>query len=80
MPELVPVGDMGPKTHIFIRIIAVKTFFTFFYILVTFFAFLTFFIFQTFFISKNVGEVQSGRQINNKHFQNNSSEIQWIHK
>jgi len=39
------------------------------------FTFLTFFIFQTFFILKNVGKVQSGKQINEKHFQNNSNEI-----
>ena len=39
-----------------------------------------FFIFQMFFIfKKNVGTVQSGKQINKKHFQNNSNEIQWIH-
>ena len=81
MPELVQVGDMGPKTHIFIKIIAVKTFFTFFYILVTFFAFFNVFYFSNVFLfQKNVGKVQSGKQINNKHFQNNSSEIQWIHK
>jgi len=43
--------------------------------------FLTFyFIFQAFFILKNVGKVQSGKQINKKHFQNNSNEIQWVHK
>jgi len=41
-----------------------------------FLTFLTFFlIFQTFFIFKNVGKVQSGKQINKKHFQNNSNEI-----
>jgi len=32
--------------------------------------FLTFFLFL-----KNVGKVQSGKQINKKHFQNNSNEI-----
>ena len=38
--------------------------------------FLTFFIFQTFlFLNKNVGKVHSGLQINKKHFQNNSNEI-----
>jgi len=37
--------------------------------------FYVFFIFQTFFIQKNVGKVQSGKQINKKHFQNNSNEI-----
>jgi len=34
-----------------------------------------FFILQTFFILKNVGKVQNGKQINKKHFQNNSNEI-----
>jgi len=34
-----------------------------------------FLIFQTFFILKNVGKLQSGKQINKKHFQNNSNEI-----
>jgi len=39
-----------------------------------FLRFLTFFvIFQTFL--KNVGKVQSKKQINKKHFQNNSNEI-----
>jgi len=40
----------------------------------------TFFIFQTFFILKNVGKVQSGKQINKKHFENDNNGIQWIHK
>ena len=52
--------------------IDVKNVFYVFFILVTFF---TFFIFQTFSILKNVGKVQSGKQINKKHFQNNSNEI-----
>jgi len=35
-----------------------------------------FFLFsERFFIFKNVGKVQSGKQINKKHFQNNSNEI-----
>jgi len=39
-----------------------------------FFTFLTLFIFQTFFILKNVGKVQSGKQINKiKHFQNKAT-------
>jgi len=80
MPELVPVGDMGPKTHIFIKIIAVKTFLRFLYFGHVFAFFNVFLFFKRFFISKNVVKVQSGKQINNKHFQNNSSEIQWIHK
>jgi len=33
-----------------------------------------------FFYLKNVGKVQSGKQINKKHFQNNSNEIQWVRK
>jgi len=44
----------------------VKTFLRFF-ILVTFFTFFTFFLL--------FGKVQSGKQINKKHFQNNSNEI-----
>ena len=32
MPELVPVGDMGPKTHIFIKIIDVKDVFKRFFL------------------------------------------------
>jgi len=52
-----------------------KNTFVTFAILVTFFTFFNvFFIFQTFFL-KNVGKVQSGKQINKKHFQNNSNEI-----
>jgi len=52
-----------------------KVFFAFFYFGHVF-TFLTFFIFQTFFLFlKNVGKVQSGKQINKKHFQNNSNEI-----
>ena len=35
----------------------------------------TFFLFL-----KNVGKVQSGKQINKKHFQNNSNEIHWVHE
>ena len=34
-----------------------------------------FFIFQTFLFLKNTGKVQRGKQINKKHFQNNSNEI-----
>jgi len=61
--------------------IDVKTLFTFFLFWSRFLRFLTFFIFQTFFLFlKNVGKVQSGKQINKKHFQNNSNEIQWVHK
>jgi len=71
---------MGPKTHIFIKIIDVKDVFKRLFILITFLRFLTFFYFPNVFYLKNVGKVQSGMQINNKHFQNNSNEIQWIHK
>jgi len=39
-----------------------------------FLRFSRFFIFQTFFYLKNVGKVQSGKQINKKHF-HNSNEI-----
>jgi len=52
-----------------------KRFFTIFYFGHVFLRFLKFFIFQTFFIFKNVGKVQGGKQINKKHFQNNSNEI-----
>jgi len=39
------------------------------------FTFLTFFLFsERFLFLKNVGKVQSGKQINKKHFQNNSNE------
>jgi len=58
--------------------IDVKTFFYVFFIFVTFFTFLTFFYFPNvfFLFLKNVGKVQSGKQINKKHFQNNSNEIE----
>jgi len=46
-----------------------KRFLYFFYFGHVFFTFLTFFIFQTFFYLKNVDKVQSGKQINKKHFQ-----------
>ena len=55
------------------KIIGVKNGFTFFFILVTFLRFLTFH-FPKVFILKNVGKVQNGKQINKKHFQNNSNE------
>jgi len=56
-----------------------KTFFTFF-ILVTFLRFLRFLFSKRFLFLENVGKVQSCKQINKKHFQNNSNEILWIHK
>jgi len=40
-----------------------------------FLRFLTLFYFPNVFYLKNVGKVQSGKQINKKHFQNNSNEI-----
>jgi len=51
-----------------------KRFLTFFYFGHVFYVF-DVFIFQTFFYLKNVGKVQSGKQINKKHFQNNTNEI-----
>jgi len=57
-----------------------KRFFAFFLFWSRFMFLNVFFIFRTFFIFKNVGKVQSGKQINKKHFQNNSNEIQWVHK
>jgi len=39
--------------------------------------FFTFFLFfKRFFYFKKVGKVQGGKQINKKHFQNNSNEIE----
>jgi len=48
-----------------------------FYILVTFFTFFNVFFYfpNVFILKKNVGKVQSGKQINKKHFKNNSNEI-----
>jgi len=45
-----------------------------FFILVTFFYVCNVFYFPKVFIFKNVGKVQSGKQIHEKHFQNNSKE------
>jgi len=56
-----------------------KNVFNVFFILVTFVTFLTFFYFPNFLFLKSVGKVQSGKQINKKHFQNNNNEIQWVH-
>jgi len=56
-----------------------KEFFTFFLFWSRFLR--CFFYFPNVFLFlKNVGKVQSGKQINKKHFQNNSNEIQWVHK
>jgi len=59
-----------------------KTFFiVFFYFDHDFTSFIVFYLFfKRFLFLKNVGKVQSGKQINKKHFQNNSNEIQWVHK
>jgi len=55
--------------------------FTFFYFGHVF-TFLNFFLFSKrfFLFLKNVRKVQSGKQVNKKHFQNNSNNIQWVHK
>jgi len=54
--------------------IGVKTFLNvFFSIFAHVFTVLTFFS-NVFFIFKNAGKVQSGKQINKKHFQNNRNE------
>jgi len=55
-----------------------KTFLRFFLNFGHVLTFLTFFLFSKRFLIffKNVGKVQSGKQINKKHFQNNSNEIQ----
>ena len=45
-----------------------------------FYVFNVFLFSKRFLFLKNVGKVQSGKQINKKHFQNNSNEIQWVHK
>ena len=53
----------------------VKNILTFFFILVTFFYVFNVFLFsKRLLFLKNVGKVQSGKQINKKHFQNNSNE------
>ena len=59
------------------RIRCKKRFLTFFGHVFTFLRLL----FSERFLLKNAGKVQSGKQINLKHFQNNSNEIdQWVHK
>jgi len=53
-----------------------KRFFTFFLFWSRFFLFLNALYFPNlFYLKKNVGKVQSGKQINKKHFQNNGNEI-----
>ena len=58
--------------------IDVKTFFTFFFHFGHVFYVFNVFSFskRVFLFLKNVGKVQSGKQINKKHFQNNSNEIE----
>jgi len=64
-----------------IQTVRYKKRFYVFFILITFLTFLTFCLFsKPFFYLKNVGKVQSGKQVNKKHFQNYSNEIQWVHK
>ena len=60
------------KNFVYVFFILITFFVTF---LKVFFNFLNVFLFL-----KNVGKVQSGKQINMKHFQNNSNENQWVHK
>jgi len=63
--------------HCLTGTIDVENDFYVFFILITFCTFFNvLFILQTFFDLKNVGKVQSGKQINKKHFQNNSNEIE----
>jgi len=64
-------GSLGQPEHRICK----KTFLRFF-ILVTFFTFFkTFFLFsKRFSFFKNVGKVHSVKQINKKHFQNNSND------
>jgi len=54
-----------------------KNVFTFFFKFWSrFLRFLTFFYFpNVFFFQKNVGKIQSGKQINKKHLQNDSNEM-----
>jgi len=63
-------GDIPPTTDLTL-IIDVKNVFLRFYFGHLFYVFL----FSKRVLLKNVGKVQSGKQINKKHFQNNSNEI-----
>ena len=67
-----PVVYHKCKKNVFLRFLQILV--TFFYV------FKCFFYFPNVFYLKNAGKVQSGKQINKKHFQNNSNEIQWVHK
>jgi len=64
------------------RTIDVKNVFLRFLFWLRLFYFFDVFLFsKRFLFLKNVGKVQSGKQISKKHFQNNSNEInQWVHK
>jgi len=58
-----------------------NVFLRFLKILVTFFYVFNVFLFsKRFYFFKNVGKVQSGKQINKKRVHNNSNEIRWVHK
>ena len=59
--------------YFYAQFIDVKTFFTFFYF-GHFLRFYRFLFSKRFLLLKNVGKVQSSKQINKKHFQNNSNE------
>jgi len=61
---------------VFVLFIDVKTLFLRFFILVTFYTFFNVFLFSKRFLFKNVGKVHSGKEINKKHFQNNSNETE----
>jgi len=61
----------GNRTHGTTETIDIKNVFYVFFILVKVFFYLP----NVFYFKKNVGKVQSGKQINKKHFQNNSNEI-----
>jgi len=64
MYQSINLSSSQSHTHV-----DVKQRFLRFFVLVTY-TFLTFFIFQTFFLffKENVGKIQSGKQINKKHF------------
>jgi len=76
-----PRGSVYSTDNWISNIDAKKRFFTFtFFILVAFFTFCNVFfyfpnVFLFYILLKNVGKVQSGKQINKKHFRNNSNEI-----
>ena len=70
-------GARRQLPHCLTGTIDVENDFYVFFILITFCTFFNvLFILQTLFYLKNVGKVQSGKQINKKHFQNNSNEIE----